>query len=427
MRERKVLKTVLRSFEADRKMGSIMADIKDFKRNQFLVEKEKSTDKEKPSLNSQIARHRVLTFYKLCIVAAIVAGIVIFAYFDWKNTVYSDYVVQQQFDWTKSSEAHCMNLNGTLFTYSKDGMSCADNRGRAIWNQTYEMQNPIVRTCKNVVAVGDYNGRMIYVSNTEGNMGTIDTTMPIRDFCVAENGVVAAVLDDSNVTAIYLYNVSGEELIYFKTTMSKSGYPLAIAISNDGKQVAVSYLKAENGKMSTSVGFYNFSSVGQNYTDNLVGGYGYANAVVPVVEFMNSENSFAVADDRLMFYQGRQKPENIANIMIDKEIQSVFFNENHVGLVFYNMTGETTYSLELYDPSGKKEQTINFNQEYKEILLRTEGIIIYNDEECVIFDWEGKKKYEGAFKERIECIIPTGNIARYTVVTSDSIQMIELQ
>ena len=94
------------------------------------------------------------------------------------------------------------------------------------------------------------------MSDTAGNLGTIDTTMPIRDFCVASNGVVAAVLDDSTVTAIYLFTALQEEqLAYFKTTMSKSGYPVAIAISDDGKQIAVSYLKAENGKVTSSVGF----------------------------------------------------------------------------------------------------------------------------------------------------------------------------
>ncbi len=405
-----------------------MADIKDFKRNQFLVEKEaKPTVKEKGSLNSRIARHRILNFYKICVLLGIAAAIALYVYYDWKTTIYTGYEVIQHCEWKKSSEAHSMNLEGKLFSYSRDGMSCTDNHGRVIWNQTYEMQNPMVRTCGNVVAVGDYNGRMIYVSSNEEILGTIDTTMPIRDFCVAGNGVVAAVLDDSNVTAIYLYQVTGEQLAYFKTTMSKSGYPIAIDISADGKQVAVSYLRAENGEMSTNVGFYNFSSVGQNYTDNLVGGYGYANAVVPMIQFMNGENSFAVADNRLMFYQGRQKPENIANIMINNEIQSVYYNESHVGLVFYNMTGETTYSLDVYDALGNKEQTIVFDQEYKEIMFLEESIVIYNDEECLIYDWEGRLKYEGVFMERIECILPLGNIARYILVTNDSIQMIQLQ
>ena len=40
-----------------------------------------------------------------------------------------------------------------------------DIKGNAVWNQTFEMQNPIVDVCQNVVAIGDYNGRVIYVMN----------------------------------------------------------------------------------------------------------------------------------------------------------------------------------------------------------------------------------------------------------------------
>lgn len=40
--------------------------------------------------------------------------------------------------------------------------------------------------------------------------------MPIRDFCVSSNGVVAAVLDDSPVTAIYLYYATGESLLILR-------------------------------------------------------------------------------------------------------------------------------------------------------------------------------------------------------------------
>ena len=90
--------------------------------------------------------------------------------------------------------------------------------------------------------------------------------------------------------------------------MSKSGYPVAIAISDDGKQIAVSYLKAENGKVTSSVGFYNFSSVGQNYTDNLVGGYGYADAVVPLISFMNNDTYLLLQITDLCFIRaGRNR------------------------------------------------------------------------------------------------------------------------
>lgn len=407
-----------------------MADLNGPKRNPFLTDKkntQQNKDKEDAPLQHKIARHKILIFYRLCFAAALVAAFALFAYIRWKNLEYTDYEIKQEYAWTRSQEAHSLNLMNTLFTYSKDGMSCTDTRGKVIWNQTYEMQNPMIRTCSNVVAVGDYNGRYIYVSDTAGSLGTINTTMPIRDFCVAANGVVAAVLDDSTVTAIYLYSVSGEQLAYFKTTMSKSGYPVAIAISDDGRQVAVSYLKAQEEEVTSNVAFYNFSSVGQNYTDNLVGGYGYADAVVPRISFMNNDTVFAVADNRLMFYQGRQKPVNLADVLISDEIQSVFYNQDHVGLVFYNSGAETTYRMEIYDTSGKKVSEIAFDLEYKDIIFDTAGIVIYNEDGCLIYDWDGRVKFQGDFKEKVECMITTGSITRYTLVTADSIQTIQLQ
>ena len=89
-----------------------------------------------------------------------------------------------------------------------------------------------------------------------------------------------------------------------ETRMSNSGYPIAIGISNDGSLVAVSYIKVEKGKMVSNIGFYNFSAVGQNYTDNFVSGYVYPEAVIPIVNFMGSDTVFAVADNRRMFFKG---------------------------------------------------------------------------------------------------------------------------
>ena len=411
-----------------------MAEIKDFNRNQYLLkagknksEKKDETDRDKDSMNSMLARHRQLKLYTVLFVLAAVAVVAVISYIGWKNKVYTDYEIIQQNVWERSSEAKSMNLGGTLFTYSNDGMNCTDTKGKIIWNQTYEMQNPMIRTCQKTVAVGDYNGRKIYVSNTQGTLGTIETTMPIRDFCVSSNGIVAAVLDDSTVTAIYLYSTAGEQLAYFKTTMSKSGYPIAIDISDDGCQVAISYIKAEDGKVSSSIGFYNFSSVGQNYTDNLVSGYGYSSAVVPLIHFMGNDTVFAVADNRLMFFKGKQKPESLADILISEEIQSVFYDDKHVGLVFYNTAADTTYRVEIYDTNAKKVSEIAFNMEYNDILFDQSGVIIYNENDCIMYDWDNRLKYQGAFKDQVTCFVPSGNIARHTLITDDTIQLIELQ
>lgn len=412
-----------------------MAEIKDFNRNQYLLKggkdkkgKDKENDSEKKSMDNMLARHRQVRLYSALVVLAVVAAAVAGSYISWKNKVYIDYEVIQQSEWVRASESTSISLNGTLFTYSNDGMNCTDLRGKTIWNQTYEMQNPEIRTCGKTVAVGDYNGRKIYVANTQGMIGTVETTLPIRDFCVSSNGIVAAVLDDSTVTSIYLYNgASGESFADFKTRMSNSGYPIAVAISDNGSLVAVSYIKVEKGKMVSNIGFYNFSAVGQNYTDNFVSGYVYPEAVIPVIHFMANDTVFAMADNRRMFFRGRQKPESLAETMISEQVQSVFYDEDHVGLVFYNTAAETAYRVEVYDTNGKKVSEIAFDMEYKEILFDMSGIIIYNESECLLYDWDERLKYHGIFEERITCFIPGKNISRHTLVTEDAIQTIQLQ
>lgn len=412
-----------------------MAEIRDFNRNQYLLKggrhkigKTEGADRDKKSMDNQLARHRQIKFYIVLGVLVFAAAVVFVLYLHWKSMEYTDYVVVQQTEWIRATDSKSISFGGTLFTYSNDGMSCTDTKGKMIWNQTYEMQNIIVRTCKKTVAVGDYNGRNIYVANTQGMLGTINTTVPIRDFCVSSNGVVAAVLDNGTITSICLYNsTSGELLVEFTITMSNSGYPIAIDISSDGSQVAVSYVKAENGKITSSIGFYNFSSVGKNYIDNLVSGYGYAGAIVPEVHFMNNDTVFAVADNRLMFYKGKQKPESVSEIMISEEIQSVFYDEGHVGLVFYNTAGGTTYRVEIYDTNAKKVSDIAFDMEYKEILFASSGIIIYNENECILYDWGERLKYQGVFQEAVYCLIPGGGISKHTLITDSAIQQIELQ
>lgn len=414
-----------------------MAEIRDFNRNQYLLkggkekkgkDKDQENDSDKKSLDNMLARHRQIRLYTILVVLALLAAVAAGSYITWKNKIYIGYQVIQQSEWVRALESKSINLGGTIFTYSNDGMSCTDLRGKTIWNQTYEMQNPEIRTCGKTVAVGDYNGRKIYVANTQGMIGTVETTMPIRDFSVSANGVVAAVLDDSTVTSIYLYNsATGESFADFKTRMSNSGYPIAVDVSSDGSLAAVCYIKVEKGKMVSNIGFYNFSAVGQNYTDNFVSGYAYPDAVVPLIHFMANDTVFALADNRQMFFKGKQKPESLSETMISEEIQSVFYDDSHVGLVFFNTAAETTYRLEVYDTSAKKVSEIAFDLDYKEIVFDSSGIIIYNDNECLIYDWDDRLKYQGLFQERVTCFIPGKSISRHTLVTENAIQTIELQ
>ncbi len=400
-----------------------MVNVRDYLKNKEKREK----DIPRVSYKEKIKSHKFTIFYRIVLALLLAAAVGAALAVQWENKVYTESVVVSSAETTITQDASLLPFSGCLFSYSKDGASCIDTKGNAVWNQTFEMQNPLVDICQNVAAIGDYNGRTIYIMNTEGALGSITTNKPIRDLCVASNGVVAVVLDDTDVTLIYLYDSQGNELVHFRTTMQESGYPVSVSISPSGELLCVSYLFVDSGQMKSSVAFYNFGAVGQNSTDNYVSGYDYLNVIVPFTRFMDNQTVFAVSDDRIMFYGGAQKPVSVAEKLLGDDIQSVYYGDEYIGLVFNSTESSNRYRLEVYHKSGELTQQIEFDMEYLDILFHDDQIIIYNETECCIYNTNGVQKYAGNFEKSARILIPLGSAYHYMIVTPDTIDTIELK
>lgn len=400
-----------------------MANVREYLKRK----RERKEEQGRINYREKIKSHKFTILYRVVLVIILVSAVGTLLYIQWKNKVYTESSVVFSTEVQITQDSTLVPFSGYLLAYSKDGAGCMDIRGNAIWNQTFEMQNPIVDICQNVVAIGDYNGRTIYVMNTSGVMGSITLNRPLRDFCVASNGVVAAVLDDTDTTWIYLYDAQGNELIYFRTTMKDSGYPVSVSISPNGELVCVSYLFVDSGQMKSSVAFYNFGPVGKNSVNNLVGGYDYLNSIVPFTRFLDDRSVFGVSDDRIMFFSGAQKPVSIAENLLEEDVQGIYYGDEYVGLVFNSTQSSKRYRMDVYHKSGTLSQSIEFDIDFRDILFHDDQIIIYNESECLIYNSNGAEKYNGIFEKSVLLLIPQNSIRRYMVVTPDSIDTIELK
>lgn len=400
-----------------------MPNVRDYLRKKA----ERNGDKSKSrDFSAMIQKHRLAVFTRTLIVLAICAGLCVFVYVQLKNQVFTSYVVLSSIEKEQYDGSICLDYGNGFLTYSKDGISYTDSKGNAMWNQTFEMQNPLVRTAGTRVAAADYNGHIIYDIAQNGDYVEIDTNLPIRELAVSESGMVAAVLEDTSITWIYLYDALGEKIAYVKTTMQKSGYPVAMSLSPDGKLLAVSYLSVESGSMKSSVAFYNFSSVGQNYVDNFASGADYADSVMPYLAFMDDNTAFAVGDNRLVIYSGDQRPKSSAEVFLDDEIQSVFYNENSIGLVFVDTTGAGRYRLDVYATSGLVTRSFYFDMDYKDIILEKEGVIVYNETQCILYNMNGLERFHGEFEKPYLLFTPISG-KRYMAVSKESIDTIEMK
>lgn len=370
----------------------------------------------------------MLPAFRMVSVLIVVVLLIALSYYSWRDKVYTQSRIVSRANIVDAVEAACVNLDGYILQYSRDGMSLMDQNGEVIWNRTYEMQSPIVEICGDVVAIGDYNGRTIYVADTTSSIGEISTSLPIRSFHVASQGVVAVVLDDSEVTWINLYDPQGTELASFRTTMADSGYPLSVSISPDGELVCVSFLTVEDAHAKTAVAFYNFGAVGQNRTDNFVSGYACEDNVIPRVRFLDNSHAYAIATDRILFFEGDEIPvEKNAVMLGSDEIRSVYESDSYVGILFSGGSDEGAFRLQVYDKTGTHRFTRFFDHEYEGLLFANHHVILYDTDAWRVISMEGRDRYEGTFDYSVRAVIPTDVRSRFLLVASDRIETVELR
>lgn len=398
-----------------------MADIRSYRREKAKREQSRSDYKDK------IKRHKLKNVYRVLLVVVALLAVVVLVMVQYKRHVYTGYDTVSTVLLEGSAGAEDIRLANSVLTYSKDGAHCTNMKGEVTWNQTYEIQDILVETCENVSAIASYNGREIYIQDTEKQLGSISTNMPIKDIAVSATGMVTAVLADTNVTWINTYDPAGQLLFTGQAHMDEAGYPVSVSLSPNGVLLAVTYVYLDAGTLKSNVVFYNFGPVGDNMSDHIVGLYFYSDMLIPEIHFVDDETAFAVGDNRLTIFKGGQTPTEEAGHIYNKEIQSVFYGDEHIGLVLVSDDMEHNYMMDVYNTTGKKINTYYFDLEYNEIFFEEDCFVIYNESECQIMTYDGMEKFNGYFSKSADLLFPAGGAYKYVLVTETSIDTIQLK
>lgn len=357
----------------------------------------------------------------------IVAGVLILAvvlvYALVKNNkVASSYeVVTSMSRGDDTSVYYCMMRKG-MVKYSKDGVAMTNKSGTVLWNQTYEMASPTLTSAGDYVAVGDIGANTIYIFNEYGQLGRVSTDVPIQEIQISEQGVVAAVLSDTSSNYINLYDKQGNSLGSIKASLENTGYPLAIALSPDASKLAVSYLIVKSGSMQSRIVSYDFSDVEGDHlldTQELEGLY-------PKAAFLDSREVVLFGEKGFVLYQADSKKiETQENF--ESEINSVFCTNQKLGFIFKNEDDNGKYRMEIYNKAGKKSSTYYFDLDYSGMTADDDEVILYNDEEMLIYHMGGRVRFRGTFNTAVTGVMPSWEDGLYWLIDDQSLREIRIR
>ena len=244
---------------------------------------------------------------------------------------------------------------------------------------------------------------------------------------MARQGVVAAVLEDADVTWIYFYNTEGEEIARIRTTLGESGYPLDMALSPDGLKIMVSFLYVDQGILKTNVSFFNFDAAGQAEEDNLVNKVSYNNVVVPSVFFVDSERSVAIRSDGFSIYQGKDIPKEKADVSFENEILTSFHEDGNLGFIFKSDKADYKYKMLIYNMNGRCIMKKYFNMDYRQAKMEKGNIILFSDKGFQVYSSRGRKRVDVTYQKSIEDVICVSNLGKYMVVSSETTELIRVR
>ena len=381
-----------------------------------VIESEKS--REDKSRNLKI---KVITI--IGIVCALLLAIYLFCVY----RTYNNYKVRKTIKIETGTNSQYQAFGEFVVKYSNDGISYI-NGTETIWNEAYEMKSPIVDVCGDYLAIADKNSNTIYIFNKKGKVGEVNTSYPIIKIEVAQQGVVAALLEEASANYIELYDKEGNLIVSHKSLLSENGFPLSFSISNDGEKMMTSYLSIKEGSTENQVIFYNFSNVGKDEVDRVVGTFNqYGETIVPAVYFVSNEDAIAIGDNVLTIYKMKEKPTIRKEIKFDKEIQKVFYNEKYVGLIFENSKGDTPYKMEVYSLSGEKIMSKEIEMNLDHVKFAGKNVLMYDDVTCELISLKGVVKFKHVFTKQLDAIVPMESTNTYLLMTKNNIEEISLR
>jgi len=379
-------------------------------------------------IDEQILAHRKTLFKRVLKIMGVLFVIFVGIELILAIRNFDDYEVRTSVERKSSENAQYQMFGDCLLEYSNDGISCIGKNNEIVWNQSFEMTSPDVEIREDYLVVYDAAGTKLFILTESGLQKALEMTSPIQAVEIANQGTVAVLMKEDQQSQVKLFDKKGNELANGKFYGDKGGFPIDIALSHDGTKLAVDMVDVNQGKVNTTISFYNFGSVGQSEIDNNVGTYTFDGILIPEIDYISNSRMIGMGTGKMLVFDGSQKPELSHEVEIEEEILSFFHNEKYIGIVYDNVEVENSWHIKVMDMRGNTVMENDTSIAYNNIgFLSNNEICVTNATQCEIFTIHSIKKFSYEFDNELYKVFATDGGQDYTFVFRDTIEEVKLK
>lgn len=377
----------------------------------------------------RIRRHKKQKLFVLLGILLVAAAICVYLVYSYINRTFNAYSVTKEIERQDAGEVQYLPYGDKVLKVSNDGACAYSESGNIVFNGSYTMRKPQVDICGDYVAVADIGGTSIYVFDGSNSGKEIKVTLPIIQVQVSDQGMVAVLMEgeDTNVIQLLKSEINVDNLVAERVTnVYDNGFPINITLSDDGKKLVTNYMLVNNGVIKNQVTFYNFSDVGQNEVNRMVGMKDYGDTTIADVRFIGNNAVCVLTSDGFELFSFSEKSEEVYQQTFENKIKSVFSTDSYIGFVTENYDDKNKYQVQVYNTSGKSVYKDSIAFAYDQVVMSEKEMIFYSENECHIIKLNGVEKFVDTFDLNISAIMAINHYDKYFLVSDANIDIIKL-
>lgn len=294
-----------------------------------------------------------------------------------------------------------------IYYCSREGVEKKNVDGKSEWTKPFQLLSPLFIKSGDYFLVADIMGHEAYIFHATGHIGSIRENLPIVSASLSKEGQVALVFESDLENRIKLYNKEGLPLVERGSVLNQDGYPIAVAISDNGEHMITSYTDVLKGDLISNVTMFSFADHHENLDEFIVKAERFQGELVPEVYFFGERSVWLVGTSHPYYYLMSKSKEvygELQKLSGEGDILSVHYTEDEI--IFLRDTkkeSEDRYQIEVFRWDGKKEAELIYAEE--PLFIRAEGKHFFVVTDSQIFKYQGGEQiWEYPFHEPIEDI-----------------------
>ena len=343
------------------------------------------------------------------------------------NRTYMNFdVIGKATEFSETSEVHYLPSAKGVFRYTRDGAEIVTVKGKSVVTVPYNMNKPSGDTCGNSAAIGEIGGKSLVILDPNGTVSMVTTAYPIVKVQVASQGVTAVWMNNGSEDYIQLYKADGSTLVAMSTLVATSGFPVDIALSNDGSKLVTAFASFKEEHLQTQLSFYNFGDVGGNYVDGLVAVQIFKDEMIADVEFTDNDTVVAFGDAGFRIYDMEEIADLKHDIKVEEPIKTVACSDQYIGIIVESNAKGGNYIVRIYGKDGKLLDEKSIMEGYSEFGFSGKDAILFNDSELYIYRVGGKDKIQIEMKRDLRYVATIDGVNEFVFVGDTFLERVRL-